>query len=246
MPVTDSNRRPVRRGPRGTRGARHRLRVLAMLVAASALAILVVAAAEGQLPSLTPPSNPSNDLFAVGQGGGTRPAMAPIATRAEPPLTATPLVPCGPGSHPQPGIDGRVPAGSAAQGLFCNVSLVSHQGTEGGFKVFRYIDTAGHECAFYDTTLMFPLNAFNPGGGSIGVAVLDMSDPSHPVQTDTLTATPMLSPHESLNLNVKRGLLAAVNGNLTHRARGGGDLRRPRGLPPPGAAVDATRRALRA
>ena len=40
-----------------------------------------------------------------------------------------------------------------------------------------------------------------------------MSDPAHPVQTDTLTEPPMLSPHESLNLNTKRGLLAAVIGN---------------------------------
>ena len=40
-----------------------------------------------------------------------------------------------------------------------------------------------------------------------------MSDPAHPVQTDTLTEPPMLSPHESLNLNPKRGLLAAVIGN---------------------------------
>jgi hypothetical protein len=93
--------------------------------------------------------------------------------------------------------------------------LVGHQGTEGGFKVVRYVDAQGHECAFYDTTLMFPLNALNPSAGSEGVAVLDMADPSHPVQTDTLTALPMLSPHESLNLNVRRGLLAAVNGNLS-------------------------------
>jgi hypothetical protein len=71
----------------------------------------------------------------------------------------------------------------------------------------------GHECAFYDTTLLLPLNALNPGAGSEGVAVLDMSDPSHPVQTDSLTELPMLSPHESLNLNARRGLLAAVNGN---------------------------------
>jgi hypothetical protein len=45
------------------------------------------------------------------------------------------------------------------------------------------------------------------------VAVLDMSRPSHPRKTATLTTPPMLSPHESLNLNAKRGLLAAVNGN---------------------------------
>ena len=40
-----------------------------------------------------------------------------------------------------------------------------------------------------------------------------MTDPAHPVQTDTLTQLPMMTPHESLNLNTTRGLLAAVNGN---------------------------------
>jgi hypothetical protein len=93
--------------------------------------------------------------------------------------------------------------------------MIAHQGTEGGFKVFRYTDSQNHECAFYDSTLMFPLNALNPGAGAEGVFVLDMSDPSHPVQTDTLVTPPMLSPHESVNLNSERGLLAAVNGNLT-------------------------------
>ena len=83
----------------------------------------------------------------------------------------------------------------------------------GGFKTLRYIDSAGHECAFYDTALLFPTNAINLSGPSLGVAVLDMSDPAHPVQTDTLTELPMLSPHESLALNPKRGLLAAVLGN---------------------------------
>jgi hypothetical protein len=186
-----------------------RLAVLTVLAIAAWFATLAASGALGQLPG------PLNDLFALGQGGGDSPQVAQIQTPPEPPQTATPLGPCSPGDHVQPSIDGRVPAGSATNGLNCNVTLVGHQGTEGGFKVFRYIDPAGHECAFYDTTLMFPLNAFNPGAGSEGVAVLDMSNPSHPVQTDTLTALPMLSPHESLNLNEKRGLLAAVNGNLT-------------------------------
>ncbi len=160
-------------------------------------------------------SGPTNDLFAIGLGSGDTPAAVPVVHRPEPPFAATPApASCGPGSHPEPGLDGRVPAGTAANSLSCNVTLIGHQGTEGGFKVFRYIDTQGHECAFYDTTLMFPLNALNPGGGSVGVAVLDMSNPAHPVQTATLTTSSMLSPHESLNLNPERGLLAAVNGNL--------------------------------
>jgi hypothetical protein len=126
---------------------------------------------------------------------------------------ATPRAKCGVGSRPEPGIQGRVPAGSATDGLWGNAELVSQQGRSGGFKVVRYVDSAGHECAFYDTALLFPTNAGNLGGRSLGVAVLDMSNPAHPVQTDTLTAPPMLSPHESLALNERRGLLAAVLGD---------------------------------
>jgi hypothetical protein len=182
-----------------------RKNVLVGLVAAAAV-MLSAAAALGQ-------AGPLNDLFAIGQGDGESPSTVPIERRAEPPLLPTPVSDCGPGSHPQPGLDGRVPPGSADSGLNCNVSLVGHEGTEGGFKTLRYVDGAGHECAFYDTTLLFPTNAANPAGGSHGVAVLDMSDPAHPLKTDSLEAPPMQSPHESLNLNTQRGLLAAVNGN---------------------------------
>lgn len=154
-----------------------------------------------------------NDLGALSQGLGQTPAKVALVHRAEPPLVATPRAHCGAGSHPEPGIQGRVPAGSGDNGLWCNLTLVSHQGTSGGFKTLRYIDQHGRVCAFYDTALLFPTNAVNLMGTSLGVAVLDMSNPSHPVQTDTLTQVPMMTPHESLNLNVKRGLLAAVNGN---------------------------------
>src|SRR4051794_33606942 len=199
---------PVTVRRRGKRGRRLLDLAIVACIAAGTIG-LVGAIATAQQPT------PLNDLFALGQGGGETPPAVPVEQRAEPPFEATPLAKCGPGSHEQPGIDGRGPDGSAAKGLNCNVTLIGHQGTEGGFKTLRYVDGQGHECAFYDTTLLFPLNAFNPGGGSAGVAVLDMSDPAHPKQTDTLTEAPMLSPHESVNLNTRRGLLAAVNGNLT-------------------------------
>ncbi len=182
------------------------------LTAATGALALAVGSAAGSQPGLPVPP-PLNDLLALGQGLGQTPAMAPVVRGAEPQLVAAAKPQCDPGSHPEPGIDGRVPAGSGTYGLSCNLTLVAHQGTSGGFKVFRYMDTAGHVCAFYDTALLYPTNAVNLLGPSLGVAVLDMSNPTHPVQTDTLTQVPMMTPHESLNLNVKRGLLAAVNGN---------------------------------
>lgn len=169
----------------------------------------------GQLP-------PVGDLLALGQGTGQTPAAAPVQHNPEPPLRATPRAVCGPGSHPLAGMQGRVPASAlnspaAAHGYTCNLTPIGHQGQTGGFKVLRYIDRRGHECAFYDTTLLYPINAFRLNSSSMGVAVLDMSNPSHPVQTDTLTEEPMMSPHESLSLNTRRGLLAAVLGNpATH------------------------------
>jgi len=191
---------------------RRRLVEIALGTIASVALVLSILTAAGAvtLPGL---NGGDNDLLALSQGAGQTPDKVPTVTRAEPPLVATQLAKCGPGSHPEPGVDGRVPAGSGVNGLSCNMTEIAHQGTSGGFKVFRYVDQQGHVCAFYDTALLFPTNGINAAGPSLGVAVLDMTDPSHPVQTDTLTELPMMTPHESLNLNTTRGLLAAVNGN---------------------------------
>src|SRR6185437_8816671 len=63
-----------------------------------------------------------------------------------------------------------------------------------------------------DGTLLFPtMLAHNNETG--GVHVLDMSNPAHPVETDRLRTAAMDSPHESLALNAKRGLLAAGMGS---------------------------------
>ncbi|MEA2123234.1 MAG: hypothetical protein QOI80_16 [Solirubrobacteraceae bacterium] len=181
------------------------MRILLATVTAF-VALAVPASAQG-------PFGPLNDIGALSQGEGQTPDMVPVQTNAEPPFAATPRARCRPGDKTEPDIQGRVPAGTADEGFACNVDLVSHQGSGGGFKVLRYIDTTGRECAYYDTALLFPLNAFRFDVDSAGVAVLDMSDPAHPVQTDQLTEPPMLSPHESVVLNPKRGLIAAVLGN---------------------------------
>ncbi|HZN14271.1 MAG TPA: hypothetical protein VFB78_08405 [Acidimicrobiales bacterium] len=101
--------------------------------------------------------------------------------------------------------------GRSADGLTCNTKLIGHVGATGGFRVHRYVDAAGHECAYYDTTRLFPTQYLQ--GGTSGVAVLDMTDPTHPVQTALLLTPAMITPHESLSINVKRGLLAADMGN---------------------------------
>ena len=139
----------------------------------------------------------------------------------EPPLTATPGIPCGPGSRPETDIQGRVPladheSGRAAEGYTCNTEQIGSfempnpTGTVGGFKVERYVDEAGNECAYYDTTLLSPTNIFD---GEAGVNVMDMSDPANPVRTARLTTPAMISPHESLVVSQERGVLAAVLGN---------------------------------
>ena len=151
---------------------------------------------------------------------GTAAGTVGAAHAADPPIDPgpTPKAQCGPGSRPETSTQGRVPAsdvatGRAAQGYTCNTELLSHYGRFGGFRVHRYVDTAGHDCAFYDSTLLFPTNTLTTPTKSPGAFVLDMADPAHPVQTATLTTPAMLSPHESLNLNAKRGLLVADMGN---------------------------------
>jgi hypothetical protein len=145
---------------------------------------------------------------------------APFA--AEPPLTPTPKAECGPGSRPETGLQGRVSpqdheSGRAAQGFTCNTELVGSyakpntMGTVGGFKVERYVDAAGHDCAYYDTTLLYPTNVLDQEGG---VNVLDMADPTKPAVTERLITPAMDTPHESLVLSQARGLLVAVAGNL--------------------------------
>lgn len=126
----------------------------------------------------------------------------------------TPGVPCDTGSLPET-IQGRVSAedvasGRAAKGYTCNAREVAHFGKTGGFRVESYTDAAGHICGYYDTTLLFPTSGFYDPVEGTGTYVMDMTDPANPVHVDTLRTPAMQSPHESLRLNKKRGLLAAA------------------------------------
>ena len=90
---------------------------------------------------------------------------------------------------------------------------MAHQGRTGGFKVLRYKDSRGNVCAFYDSTLIFPKDVLYNAAEGLGVVVLDMNRPRKPRKVATLSTPAMLSPHESLVVNQKRGILGAVLGN---------------------------------
>jgi hypothetical protein len=152
-------------------------------------------------------------------GGSNAPATVAAATAP----TALPKATCGPNSLPETGLQGRVSreehqSGRSAQGYTCNTELVGSytvpnaMGTVGGFKVERYTDKSGRDCAYYDTTLLYPTNVFDL---EAGVNVLDMSDPASPKLATRLVTPAMLSPHESLVLSQEAGVLAAVTGNPT-------------------------------
>lgn len=173
-------------------------------------------------------------LFLLAAGGGDTLGYlasfaAPAAVGPEPELLPVPRAECGPGARPETGIQGRVSradheSGLAAQGLQCNAELVGQHtqekagvdgtivGSVGGYKVHRYVDDQGNECAYYDTSLLPPTNA---GDGNLGVRVLDMNDPENPRLSMVLKTPAMVSPHESLVLSESRGLLIAVAGNLS-------------------------------
>ena len=133
--------------------------------------------------------------------------------------TPTPGIACDKGSLPEK-VQGRAPlsdvaSGRYAKGYTCNATQIGHFGTRGGYRVERFVDKAGHECAYYDTTLLFPKDIPYQGTDGPGTYVMDMSDPAHPVHTDTLRTFAFDSPHESVRLNQARGLIVADAANPT-------------------------------
>ena len=163
-------------------------------------------------------------LVLVALVGALAPAVRAATSSVDSlPPPPTPDLQCGPGDAPEQ-TQGRAPAADyqpdanghvrAADGYRCNATQVGTAAASGGYRVFRYVDAKGTVCAFYDTTLLFPTNAANINQmPHTGVWVLDMSDPTHPLHTDTLRTPAMQTPHESLSLNQERGLLGAVMAN---------------------------------
>ena len=154
-----------------------------------------------------------------GPPGSDGAALAAYEGPTEPYDGPTPQIRCDAGSRPEK-VQGKVPAedyesGRAEKGYFCNARQVGHYGNSGGYRVERFVDKQGNECAYWDSTLLWPHNLPDQGTDGPGVYVMDMSDPAKPVLTDVLRTPAMQSPHESVRLNTKRGLLVAVMGYPT-------------------------------
>jgi hypothetical protein len=144
--------------------------------------------------------------------GGEYPQGAPPSAQLAVPRPVT----CSSGDQPETGLQGQVPAALRAtgfNGFNCNLELVGQYRGEGAsFSSAWFRDRAGHTCAYYATAL--PKNVMT--GDPIarehpGVAVVDITDPSRPTLTTSLTSTAMIDPWESLVTNPRRQVLA---GNL--------------------------------
>ena len=117
-------------------------------------------------------AHPNPNGFPLRMGSIPDSVAASTAQAGESSLATVPRPTCGPGSRPETDIQGRVPAGNP-EGFTCNMSLVGHHGDSGGYKALRFVDKAGHECSYYDTTLLFPTNAQTLSERPTGVAVLE-------------------------------------------------------------------------
>ncbi|WP_067692487.1 LVIVD repeat-containing protein [Nocardia jejuensis] len=114
---------------------------------------------------------------------------------------------CGPGSTPEPGLQGDVPAaerdsGRSRAGYGCNLTRVGGYSGRGGGIVSVGFD----HCVYVGT--FFPGDLLGP---EQGVQVLDVADPANPVLTATLSEPAMLAgTWESLRVNETRKLLVGA------------------------------------
>ncbi|MFC9894965.1 LVIVD repeat-containing protein [Nocardia sp. NPDC127579] len=121
--------------------------------------------------------------------------------------TSVPRADCGPGSMPEPGLQGDVPAadrdsGRSTLGYRCNMSMVGNFAGRGA----GITSTSFEHCAYMGS--FFPGDLISEGRG---VQVLDVSDPADPRPTANLTEPAMLAgTWESLKVNTERKLLVGT------------------------------------
>ena len=133
---------------------------------------------------------------------------------------ATKVVSCATGDVPETALQGQVPAAlrvAGFKGFHCNMELAGQLlGEGGGVSSATFKDNAGRTCAYHATT------APKPGRVNPGVPVIDITDPTKPVRTMSLTTAAMIDPWESLRANPVRKMLFADSGVSTTGTGGGG------------------------
>ncbi|HEY2817710.1 MAG TPA: hypothetical protein VGK44_11330 [Casimicrobiaceae bacterium] len=147
---------------------------------------------------------------------------------ASAPLTV-PKATCGPNDHPETDLQGQVSAAlraSGFKGFNCNLELISQSKGDGAnWQTTEYRDPLGNAdsqgkgnghkrgtvCAYHGSASP-SLSLPGRNKATLGVPVIDISEPSSPVRMGYLQTTSMLDPWESLKVNEKRQLLAADNG----------------------------------
>jgi len=118
---------------------------------------------------------------------------------------ATKVVKCDSGDQPETGLQGQVPAAlrTGFKGFNCNLEVVGQYRGQGGNWSSAQFKSAGRFCAYHSTATPVA------GRENPGVPVINISDPTHPTRTTSLTSTAMLDPWESLRVNQRRALLYA-------------------------------------
>ncbi|MCW2606344.1 MAG: hypothetical protein JWO60_1037 [Frankiales bacterium] len=166
--------------------------------AVASLLLLAVLGTAGAVYGAAPRS-PHDAVVALPAGSVTAAALASGAGTG-----AVPGARCGPGSRPETGLQGEVPAADRASGRSLQPSTCNLQ------QVAPLLgDAAGLQAAYYGTCAYYgSLTA------PLGVRVVDVRDSRRPRITTTLRSPAMLDPWESLKVHRGRGLLAAVEGTL--------------------------------
>jgi hypothetical protein len=149
-------------------------------------------------------------VLAACSGGGS-------SVESEHPNSVTKAA-CGAGDKPETALQGQVPASMRAEGFKgfnCNLQLAGQSKGDGAsWQTARF-----QNCLYYDTA------AATANRTNLGTVVLDVANAAQPQPTTYLTTTSMLDPWESLKVNERRQLLAAVhavNGGLQPTGSGGG------------------------
>jgi hypothetical protein len=149
--------------------------------------------------------------FVIALALASSPLNSPASAQGEYPSGPVPKAVCGPGDHTESGLQGETTeeerfSGDSELGYNCNLELVGRYRGEGAYSQDgpAYAD----DCAYYGTDHVTSLQQH------LGVTVIDASDRQNPQPSAYLDDTDAaLAPHETVQTNERRHLLAVAQNN---------------------------------